>query len=68
MSKSWLQWKGRLRGNSEETDETMHGLVFIFNSDGAVGVGIPEASGGEVQTGVALLENSTVANEFEALL
>ena len=46
----------------------MHLVVLPFDSDRTVRVGVPEAGGREVQGSVTLLEDGTIADEFESAL
>jgi hypothetical protein len=58
----------KLGRNSEQTDKTVHLVVFVFHCNRAVIIRIPQACTGEVKARISLLENSTVADKFEASL
>ena len=46
----------------------MHLVVFVFDGDGAVIIGVPKAGRGEVKAGIAFLENSTITDKLEPSL
>lgn len=43
-------------------------FIFPFNGNRAIRVGVPKAGRGKVKTGIALLENCSIADKFEASL